>query len=86
MNKPQWKHGTYEDANGTSLQGYLNISYDELKAAFGEPESGDGYKVDAEWIFLVADGITDTPSGLEPVTIYNWKNGPRFSDLRTQKV
>lgn len=53
--------------NGTSLQGYVTASYDNLVAVFGEPnQSGDDYKVAFEWVLESVDG--------EIVTIYPWKN------------
>lgn len=63
---------------GTSLQGYLDVSYAELVQAFGQPGPGDGYKVDAEWT-LMFEGAED---GSEPVaaTIYNYKTGPNYGD------
>jgi len=59
------------DPNGTFLQGYLSITYDDLVELFGEPETGDGYKVDAEWILQFTDR--------EIATIYNYKNGPNYN-------
>ena len=59
------------DVNGTSLQGYIDTSYDVLRGCFGLPTcDGDGYKVDAEWIITFADGVV--------ATIYNWKNGHNY--------
>ena len=59
------------DINMTSLQGYINTSYDDLVACFGEPTSdGDGYKVDAEWELTFEDGTV--------ATIYNWKDGHNY--------
>lgn len=58
------------DPSGTSLQGYIQTTYYELLALFGEPMGGDGYKVDAEWNVLFDDGAI--------ATIYNWKNGPNY--------
>lgn len=82
-----WQHGTIMDANGTSLQGYVDISYAELVEAFGEPDPGDGFKVDAEWTFLVEDTeVLDTPSGLAAVTIYNWKDGPSYGGMPVEDI
>ena len=60
---------------GTSLQGYMNATFDELFEEFGAPTydepSGDG-KVDVEWCLRFDDGTL--------ATIYNWKdydNGER---------
>jgi len=55
---------------GTSLQGYVRASYSKIKARFGTPTKGDGYKVDAEWVFYVPTG--------EVATIYNYKNGKNY--------
>ena len=41
--------GAEIDINGTSLQGYINCSYDELVKAFGEPHSTNENKTNAEW-------------------------------------
>lgn len=59
------------DTNFSSLQGYIQTSYDDLVGCFGEPTSdGDGYKVDAHWSITFADGVV--------ATIYNWKDGPNY--------
>lgn len=54
---------------GTSLQGEVDISYNDLIKLFGQPHEGDGYKVDAEWII-------ETPFGV--ATIYNYKTGKNY--------
>ncbi len=66
------------EANGTCLQGYVDVSYDRLVEVFGEPSDGDGYKVDAEWVLKI-DGII--------CTIYNYKDGKNYlgSDGMTVK-
>ena len=57
---------------GTSRQGEIDIAYADLVRIFGEPHTnGDGYKIDAEWIF-------ETPAGT--VTIYNYKSGPNYNE------
>ena len=58
-------------ASGTSLQGYIVVSYDTLVELFGEPTEGDGYKTDAEWTIKWEDGTV--------TTIYNWKNGKNYN-------
>ncbi len=58
------------NANGTSLVGYVDASFDELVKTFGQPKDGDGYKVDAEWIM-------ETPYGI--ATIYNYKDGINYN-------
>ncbi len=55
---------------GTSLQGYLDTTYDWLVKIFGEPKGeGDGYKVDAQWCLNIDGKIT---------IIYNYKNGKNY--------
>ena len=60
------------NTNGTSLQGYINCSYDDLTKALGYPleEGFDDYKSDAEWQIEFNDGTV--------ATIYNWKNGKNY--------
>lgn len=58
------------DANGTYLQGYIETKYKDLKRLFGEPEDGDGYKIDAEWIIKFEDNTI--------ATIYNHKDGKNY--------
>jgi hypothetical protein len=61
----------WDKTGGTSLQGYVTVSYDDLVEAFGKPDSvGDGYKTDAEWNLEIDDTI---------VTIYNYKNGRNYN-------
>jgi hypothetical protein len=57
------------DMDGSCLQGYIDVSYDDLVAAFGEPMAGDGCKVDAEW------SIDD---GTHVASIYNYKTGINY--------
>lgn len=56
---------------GTRFRGYIETTYDELVARFGEPyiAPSDDHKVDVEWII-------DTPHGV--ATIYNYKNGRSY--------
>jgi hypothetical protein len=60
---------------GTSLTGYLEVSYQTLVELFGEPNANvDGYKTDAEWHLSV-----DTPgSPKRYVTVYNYKTGMNY--------
>lgn len=44
------------DRNGTSLQGYITLSFADLVATFGQPEESDGYKVSTEWTFEADNG------------------------------
>ena len=58
-------------ASGTSLMGYVKVTYADLVRVFGEPNSiGDGYKTDAEWILEIDDTT---------VTIYNYKDGKNYN-------
>ena len=61
-----------ENVEGTSLQGYIKASYEQLLAAFGPPNPRltDNYKTDVEWAFEFADGTI--------ATLYNWKNGKNY--------
>ena len=59
-----------KEVNGTSLQGYVDVSYEELVRIFGKPNAkGDCYKIDAEWEI-------QTPFGV--ATIYNYKDGKNY--------
>jgi len=61
------------NVNGTSLQGYITCSYDTLVEVFGEPNgSGDGYKVQAEWLGKSGDTV---------FTIYDWKEHQDIYDV-----
>ena len=57
-------------ANGTSLKGYINASFDKLVKLFGDYHSFDDHKVDAEWCLEFTDGTI--------ATIYNYKNGYNY--------
>ena len=61
-----------ENVYGTSLQGYIKASYEQLLKAFGPPNPDlcDNYKTDVEWAFEFADGTI--------ATLYNWKNGHNY--------
>jgi hypothetical protein len=61
-------------SSGTSLQGYINASYDDLVLAFGKPtydETSADNKVDIEWCLKIFEN--DDEDGIN-VTIYNWKD------------
>lgn len=59
------------NASGTSLRGYLAVSYADLIKKLGKPsEFYDDYKSDAEWLVSWYDG--------EMATIYNYKNGKNY--------
>ncbi len=51
---------------GTCLQGYLDRTFDDLQAVFGDPYFCSGDKVDVEWVLRFDDGTI--------ATIYNWKD------------
>ena len=69
---PFFTHNTKSiNANGTHLQGEIQTTYAKLKSLFGQPEEGDGYKVDAEWNIEFPDGTV--------ATIYNWKDGKNYN-------
>jgi hypothetical protein len=52
--------------SGGCLQGYVTLSYKELRKIFGAPLHGDEYKVSTEW------GVEDTLTG-RIFTVYDWK-------------
>lgn len=54
---------------GTSFQGYLLSSYENIVRVYGDPMEGD-YKTDVEWVIKWEDGLVGT--------IYNWKNGKNY--------
>jgi hypothetical protein len=62
---------TAPDTSGSSLKGYINLTYNQLVQILGEPtfpeESGDG-KVQVEWIVKYQD---------ELFTVYDWKTYDR---------
>lgn len=67
---------------GTSLIGYVNLNYNELKSIFGKPNSGDSVsgtgdsKIDWEWTFTLNN---------LPFSIYNWKTGPSYLHKKSIK-
>ena len=68
----------WTDANGTSLQGYITATYDQLVARFGQPDGG-GDKTTVEWVLEFADGtvatIYDWKEEDTPMSMYNWHIG-----------
>jgi hypothetical protein len=72
----------WTDANGTSLQGYVQAHYHQLVAVFGEPEGG-GDKTTVEWVLQFADGtvatIYDWKESETPMGLYRWHIGGRDS-------
>jgi hypothetical protein len=63
-------NNTYVRIHGTSLQSYITTDYAKLKKAFGKPNCGDEYKIDAEWDIEFSDGTV--------ATVYNWKDGKNY--------
>jgi len=55
----------YEENRGTSYQGEMFATYQELTKVFGRPYDGDGSKVHAEWVGKIF-GMT--------FTIYDYKD------------
>ena len=73
INRKENKMEATENVYGTSLQGYIKASYEQLLKAFGPPNPNlcDNYKTDVEWAFEFADGTI--------ATLYNWKNGKNYN-------
>lgn len=63
------RNDDFSAVNGTSLQGYVETTYDRLVATFGEPTYADGPdcgdKVQYEWVLRTDAGVA---------TVYDWKN------------
>ena len=54
------------DVNGTSHQGEISETFENLLKVFGTPMgASDDNKVDVEWNIMFNDGVV--------ATIYNWK-------------
>ena len=67
----KFKQAGWDDVNGTSLVGEIEITYATLKRVFGKEHcDGDGYKVQAEWILRFEDGTI--------ATIYDYKEGKNY--------
>ena len=67
---------THNDVNlifCTGRRGQINAKYDKLVELFGQPQEGDGYKVDAEWLVKFQDGTE--------ARIYNYKTGMNYNGL-----
>ena len=60
------KENEISKINGTSLQGYIETTFAELKQIFGEPTSFEGDKTNAEWAIEFNDGTV--------ASIYDYKN------------
>ena len=70
MLKVMYLDDVHYPAMGTSLQGRVDISYKELVEVFGQPNAGDGYKTEAEWIIMTRYGAA---------TIYDYKEGKTYN-------
>ena len=53
------------DTKGTSFKAYINATYGQLVALFGEPLAGDEVNTDFEWHIQLELGPV--------LTIYDWK-------------
>ena len=60
------------NANGTSLQGYVEVAPALLISALGEAPQSDGYKSSGEYRFI------NTDTG-EVFTLYDWKSTNLYS-------
>ena len=74
----KFTQASWQVANGTSLQGYITATYDQLVERFGQPESG-GDKTTVEWMLQFEDGtvatIYDWKVDETPTYMYNWHIG-----------
>ena len=69
------------ELDGTSLQGQIDMSYEDMICIFGKPHENDGHKVDAEWSFVASFWEKDSTEGfMEEVefSLYNWKDGRNY--------
>jgi len=68
-----FKTASGSDIVGTGRIGTMNLSYDKIFEALGEPtlKDGDGDKTDAEWHVKFNDGTV--------ATIYNYKDGKNYN-------
>jgi hypothetical protein len=68
-----------EDLAGTSFQGYIRGTLQELVHTLGEPHFNDGDKVTAEWDFLSDTGVVftiyDYKEEETPTGDYDWHIG-----------
>lgn len=65
------------DPTGTSLQGYLEATYEELVAVFGMPTRTFGDKTTCEWdIEFRVMTPDETDFDYVVATIYDWKMAP----------
>ena len=64
--------------DGTALMGAVEVSYQRIVDVLGQPNEGDGEKVDAEWIIQFSDGLV--------ATIYNYKSGKNYNGNEGQRT
>ena len=75
MAKKSKRFVTTTEFGGGSLQGYITLSYKDLRRIFGAPQESDGYKVSTEWT------IKDTVTG-RMFSLYDYKETALYdSDL-----
>jgi hypothetical protein len=83
-----WEPAELEDINGTSLQGYVVATYEELTDAFGA-SVGASDKVEFEWQVKFSDGTVATVYDWKryetepPVGLFTWNVGGRSSESVT---
>ena len=77
----------WQVVDGTSLQGYITATYDQLVERFGQPEVG-GDKTTVEWMLQFADGtaatIYDWKVDETPTYMYNWHIGGKNNTAVTR--
>jgi hypothetical protein len=71
--------------DGTCYRATIEARYQDLVEVWGEPNKGDGYKTEAEWVIR--------PTRNSVITIYNYKNSraydwnnPEIKDVREWHV
>jgi len=64
--------------DGTSLIGYVDVTYAKLVEVFGEPNAEGCDKSDAEWAVEFVDGTI--------ATIYNYKDGVNYRGINGKEV
>lgn len=77
----KWRRGG--EMTGTSLKGYIETTYEQLKSVFGDPYYGpndtDADKITCEWLITFRDGkvatIYDWKVGETPLDLYDWHIG-----------
>ena len=79
----------WQAVDGTSLQGYMPATYEQLVERFGQPEGDAGDKTTVEWLLQFEDGtvatIYDWKEYSTPVGMYHWHIGGK-SNLAVARV